>query len=564
MANWIIQGFVKEKDKTKRISEIEKILLKNRGIKTKKQREDFFHPPHPFTFSIKKLGFNLKQVKKALARISKAIEKNESIVIYGDYDADGITGTAILWETIYSICKKTMPYLPNRVEEGYGLSKKGIDNVIKQYDPDLIITVDNGITAHDAVSYAKTKGIDVIITDHHTKPKSLPWAFSIIHSILVSGSGVAWFLAREINKAVSLSKKSEGELLERLSLCAIGTITDILPLDGVNRSIVTHGIYELKNTLRPGLLALYKEGGVDKKEIDTFHVGYIIGPRINASGRISDSINSLRLLCTYSQKNAATYSADLGSINRERRKITEETLIHADSLYKKNGNIENKVIFVYHESYNQGVIGLVAGKLVEKYYRPVVVLSVGKTITKASVRSVSGFDIIKAIRKNSTYLFDYGGHPMAAGFTIETDKIEIFKDKLTQYINTNLEDTLLTKLIKVDCEINLSDVNKKLYTIVNKLKPFGSKNHEPVFVTKNLRPVKVTLIGKDSSHLKIVFKDANNIIYQAIGFGMGNRYHKLSEDKNLDCVYSLLKNEWRNTVSIEMRIKDFKVKKEDE
>ncbi|MBI2029655.1 single-stranded-DNA-specific exonuclease RecJ [Candidatus Gottesmanbacteria bacterium] len=556
MTNWIIQGKVKKNANRQRISEIENVLLNNRGIKTKKSKELFFNPPHPLSFSLKSLGFDVKFVRKAVQRILKSIKDKEKIVVFGDYDADGINGTAILWETLYSLTNQAMPYLPHRVNEGYGLSQKGIENVIKQYNPKLLITVDNGVTAKDAVEFAKNKGIDVIITDHHIIPKAKPKPFSLVHTIKLSGSGVAWYLAREILEA---NKKDNENLEEKLGLCAMGTIADILPLEGVNRSIVSYGISKLRKPQRPGLKALYRESGILAEEIDTYHIGYIIAPRINASGRISHSMDSLRLLCTKSSAQASIFALNLGQTNLDRKKITQDMVIHADNVYQKSRGKNSKLIYVYHESYNQGVIGLVAGKLVEKYYRPSIVLSVGEEISKASARSINGFNIIENIRKTSHLLIDCGGHPMAAGFTIKTVNLEKFRKEFEKLVNLGISDKILKKSVFVDCELDLSDVNSQLFESIEKFKPFGAKNSEPKFASFKLKPVVVKLIGKDGNHLKLEMENAKGERRTGVAFGAGNFYSQINKDSLIDCVYTLSQNKWNNHTSIEMKIRDIKI-----
>lgn len=546
-----ILGKIKSKDRVKRNKEIIKTLLKNRGLHGKKAENDFFNPINPLDIEIDEIGITSTQIKKAIARINSAIKNNEGIIVYGDYDADGVSATAILWETIYVYHKKIMPYLPHRVEEGYGLSIKGIDNLNLKYKPKLIITVDNGITSIEAVRYASEKGIDVIITDHHIKPKKMPKAFSVIHTTKISGSGVAWFVSREFLK--SKEKDYKTVMSERLSLASIGTVSDMLPLININRSIVYFGIEELKKSKRPGLNAIFKEAGIIKEHIEAYHLGYIIGPRINATGRISHSIDSLRILCTTSEEKAEAIATVLGDINRERQKITEEHFISAKSQVSLiNNKITNNLLIISDKTFNQGVIGLVAGKLVDEFYRPTIVISQGDMYSKASARSIDGFNIISVLRSFSNLLVDCGGHPMAAGFTIETSKIDYFNKQMITYANNKIKPNMLNKITTVDCEISFKDINRDLLKQIEKFKPLGFGNPEPRFLTKNLAATDARLVGK-GKHLKIKLTDINQRVFGSICFNQSEDYFKIKKESCFDIVYTIYKNDWNGKIELNIK-----------
>ncbi len=564
MKKWIIQSKLPSDLKKDRENQIIKLLLKNRGITNLKEKEEFFNPTHPLKIKLKEVGLDQKQIEKSVKRIVKAIKNNEFIIIYGDYDADGITATAILWETLHQVYKKVMPYLPDRVEEGYGLTETGIDKLIEKYNPKLIITVDQGISANSSVDYANSKGIDVIISDHHTLPKKLPKAVSIVHTTKISGSSVSWFLAREFTKRakdfdlttpLDLTNKIE----EKISLVAIGTVSDVLKIQGVNRSIVFYGVKYLRVTKRSGLNALFKEAGIKKEELDTYHIAYIIAPRINATGRITHALDSLRLICTTSNLKALMLAQKLGETNRERQKVTTETFLHAKSYVETylNNNKKN-LLFVSHSSYNQGIIGLVAGKLVEEYSRPAIVISVGEKISKASARSINGLDIISLIRSSSKFLINCGGHPMAAGFTIETEKISLIQKNLEELIDKNINSELLIKSIKIDCEIGFLDISNTLFQKSERFKPFGVGNREPLFVTKNVHILRSSVVGREGKHLKLILSDKNNIEFNAIAFNMGSLYPELEKQVKLDIVYKLVRNNW-NGQKLELQVKDIRI-----
>lgn len=547
--------------------DIIKILLKNRGLKTKKQIDEFLTPPDPQKLTAKDVGINPVHLKKAISRIQKAIKNKESVVVYTDYDADGITGGAILWETLYKLGSKVMPYIPHRVEEGYGLSLKGIDNIIKQFQPKLIITVDHGITAREKVKYAKSQNIDVIVTDHHVKPQKLPECL-IVHTIKLSGAGVAYFLAKELisrqlslpaipiqsGRQVQAGAFSHQTIDELLVLATVGTIADLVPLTGSNRAIVKHGLEKLNQTQNVGLTALIKDAGLEKNNIDTYSVSHILAPRLNAMGRLVHGLDALRLLCT-NKKTAAEYLAQkLGLTNKERQQLTEDTTMHALNSMPKS---QKKLIFLSHKEYNQGVIGLVAGKLTEIYYRPAIVVSRGEIYSKASARSISGFNIIKSIRFCSELLVDAGGHPMAAGFTVETSKLELLKSKLEKIAEKELNKDMLIRKLVVDMELPLEKATYNLWQEIQKFAPFGMGNYEPVFVSRGVKVSDARVIGKDKKHLKIsILCHVSGVRIDAIGFGMGELYSQLKPEKPVDIAYTIDINVWNGHKTLQLKLKD--------
>ena len=338
------------------------LLLKNRGIKTLKDKKEFFFPTHPTKLSLKELGLSKTEIRKAIARINQAKKNKEKVIVYGDYDADGICATAILWEALWEKGLDVLPYIPERFSEGYGLNIESIKK-LKASQPNLalIITVDHGIVADKKVDLAKELGIDVIITDHHQPGKIIPKALATVHTVKIGGAGVAWILAREIGTAAGLE------------LAAIGTIADQLPLMGPNRSLAKFGLEELNKTTRPGLLALFSEAALKPGGIGPYEVGFIIAPRINATGRLTHGLTSLRLLCTKDRMRARLLAEEIGRINSQRQKIVEEVVAHARKKLKDGPGQE--IIILEHKSYHQGVIGLAAAKLVEEFYRPAIVIS---------------------------------------------------------------------------------------------------------------------------------------------------------------------------------------------
>lgn len=546
MKKWEIKSKLKGED-------VINILLENRGINTKNERDEFLNPKLD-SVTVKTVGIDTSQLKKAVKRIKKAIKSKEQIVVFGDYDVDGICGSAILWETLYRLGVTVMPYIPHRIDEGYGLSIKGIDNVSEQIaNVSLIITVDNGIVANVAVSHASKKGIDVIITDHHVPSSTPPKAHAIIHTTLPCGAGVGYLLSREILKQV---QDDIGED-DHLELVALATIADLVPLTGANRTLTKFGLEKLRQTKRLGLLALFKEAALDAKTLGSYHVGHIIAPRLNAMGRLEYAMDSLRLLCTTNPKRAEDLAQLLGSTNKDRQELTAETVQHALSRIRNKELRIKKLLFLAHETYQQGVIGLVAGKLVEEYYRPSIVVSIGKEYSKASARSVKGFNIIEFIRSASEHLIDAGGHPMAAGFTVETKKLTLLQSRLERLAEEQLTEEALTRILRIDMEIPLNAVTEELYKAIQKLAPFGMGNPEPVFVSRDVVIDDMRLVGRDQNHVKLRVS-SEDTAFDAIAFGLAPRSSEFHIGNKLDIAYSIGLDEWNGRKKLQIKIKDIR------
>jgi len=559
---WEVLGKLKESKTQKvKVEEMVEVLLKNRGIKTQKDKKEFFNPTSPEKLNFNELGINKAEVKKAIDRIIKALKTGEKVVVYGDYDADGICATAILWEALHKLGLNVLPYIPERFSEGYGLNSESIKN-LKSQDPNLklIITVDHGIVANKKVDLAKELGIDVIITDHHQPGKTKPKSLALIHTVKIGGAAVAWVLAREITRKFRMLN-TKWPMENGLELVAIGTITDQLPLIGPNRSFVKYGLVALNDTKRVGLLALFREAGLIKvpnlvNKIGPYEVSFIIAPRLNAMGRMEHALESLRLLCTKDLKRAAALALHLSKVNLERQKVVDEVILHASSFAKKTK--WQGVIILAHETYHEGVIGLAAGKLVEEYYRPAIVISKKKGISKASARSISGFNIIEAIRGTEDLLEDAGGHLMAAGFSIKTELIGQFTRKLDEVSVPLLTEEILTKKIKADMEIDFDQINWDLYQKISEFEPTGLGNPAPTFVSKNVFIENAKVVGRDGKHLSLRLAKKTKS-FKAIAFGMGGIYPTLSYDKPVDVVYSVEEDTWNGKGNIQLRIKDIKI-----
>lgn len=556
---WEIKATITAKSQKDRLDQIIKTILKNRQLTTQKDIKNFLYPPDPRTFTPKAVGIDPKALAKALQRISKAVENQESIVIYGDYDADGICATAIMWETLHAASTTVYPFIPDRKLHGYGLSIKGIQDILnnpkfsaQDSPPSLIITVDNGIVAQEAAEFAKEQGIDLIISDHHLPAKTVPKALAIIHTTELAGSGVAWVFAKEIATKLAIGN-SPLLISSTLDLATIGTVADLVPLKDHNRALVKWGFEQLQKTTRAGLQAIFHETAVKPEDLTTYHINFIIAPRLNAMGRLEHGLDSLRLLCTRNPNRAIKLAQTLGDTNLTRQELTQQLLEKALAAI---GTPQDKLIIIDHQDFHEGVIGLVAGKIVETHYRPAIVIGRGETISKASARSVAGVNIIELIRKNEHLLVNAGGHPMAAGFTIETAKIEAFKQLTITISNQTITDESLKPLLTIDAAIKPEDISWGLFNELEKLKPFGMGNPTPVFALQSIKPLEVTTVGADGKHLKIILPSPikQQSTLPALWFNHGERAEQLTGTINL--TFTLEENHWNGKRDLQLKIRD--------
>lgn len=428
------------------------------------------------------------------------------------------------------------------------MSLKGIDLVLQKYpDTKIIITVDNGIVANDAVEYANSKNLEVIITDHHAPGESLPQAFAIVHSVKICGAAVGWFFAQHI------TNKDRLENNEHLSLVALATVADVMKLTEFNRSLLIFGLKMLRKTKRPGLIELLKLAGIEQEKIGVYELGHVIGPRLNAMGRIEHAMDSLRFLCTNNLPKAKELANKLQITNKERQQLTFDSLNHAKNIV---GEGKKKLIIISDKSYQPGVIGLISGRLTEEYYRPSIVISKGEEFCKGSARSVAGFNIIEFIREFSNLLEDHGGHPMAAGFTVKTKNLNKLKEVLEEKAEKEIDDKLLVRKLKIDCELPVEFINDSLFTEINKLSPFGYGNPDPAFLAKNLKIENLRTVGKDQNHLKLAIINQDFAIrFDGILFGYDKNLN-LKIGDTIDIVYSISMNEWNGNRNLELKLKD--------
>ncbi len=508
-------------------------LLDNRNIKSKKEIEDFINPQKPNDITIEQLGISKSIIQKITKRLEKAKKNKEKIVIFGDYDADGVCSTAILWEAMYKQGYDVMPFIPDRFEDGYGFKLTSFENKKLQItNYSLVICVDNGIVAYEGIKKAKEMGIDIIVVDHHTKGNQKLDTSYVLHSTAVCGSALSWFLARELGEK------------NGLDLVALGTIADQMPLVEINRSLVKFGLPELTKTKRIGLQKLFKDSKIEN--VGVYEVGYVIAPRINAMGRLAEATDSLRFLCTKDPKRANDLNETLNKTNVERQKVVEDVLTQV----LKQVQEKDKVVVISGD-YHEGVIGLASGKVTEKYYKPSIVLSIGEIVSKASARSISGFNIIEAIKETGLIL-EGGGHPMAAGFSIKTAKIEEFRLKINEISQVKLSDEILERKLKIDLEIGFESVSKELINKLKSFEPTGQGNYSPVFMSTKVLIKEVKPVGQEGKHLKLKLSQ-NGIVFDAIWFNS----HFIPKEK-VDTAFSIEENVWNSKTSIQLKIKDIK------
>ena len=526
-------------------SDLRKILLKNRKVKNE---QAFLHP---HLHELPKIGKQFPQIEIAVERIQKAIKNNELVYIYGDFDVDGITGTAILWETLDLLGAKVMPYGPHRETEGYGLHNEALEKFSKE-GAKVVISVDCGITAVDQAKLAKKLGIDLIITDHHELPEKLPKPYALLHTTDLAGSGVAFRLAEALLE--SANSDNEEQYFKNLELATIGTVADMVPLVKSNRIIVKNGLPLLSKSNRLGLKSLYEEASLPKN-IGTGQIGFVIAPRLNAMGRMEHALDSLRLLLTRKESRARDLAIKLSSINEQRQQATADAVNHAKKRVEKEYS-GAKILIVEHDGYQQGVVGLVAGKLVEQYYRPSLVISVNRDLSKGSARSIANFHITNALGAGKKYLEAYGGHPMAAGFSIKSENIDKFREKMVKHAEKELSEKDLIPTLKIDTRLGHNGINNGTMEVVREFEPFGIGNPEPTFLTENLEVLDARTVGSEGKHLKLVLRGEEQLTLDAIWFS----YKKEKPEKGslIDVVHNLDENVWQGQKRLQLKIKDFR------
>jgi single-stranded-DNA-specific exonuclease len=537
---------------------IAKILF-HRGIHTKEEARRFFKPD----WSDLNDPFLMKDMGVAVDRIVRALERKERILIYGDYDVDGITSVSLLYLFLTKHGGNVGFYIPDRLREGYGLSSAGVIQAAKE-GATLLITVDCGITAVEEIQHARKLGMEVIVSDHHEQGKELPEAFAILNPKRndcpypfkeLAGVGVAFKLAQALCRRIEINEEDYRELID---LVALGSAADIVPLIHENRTLVKLGMERLNRLDRIGIRALAETSGLLGKPIGTGQVVFILAPRINAVGRLGNAERAVRLLITEAESQAKEIAQILESENRNRKNLDDETFQETKALIEKNAQFpEARTIVLAKDGWHPGVIGIVASRIVEQFCRPTVMIALDGDLGKGSARSISNFDIYSALKGCEDLLLSYGGHRHAAGLMIKQDQIERFTERFEQIAAQNIHEEDLTHKIWVDAEIMLPEITDKFVRLMNLFAPFGPQNMRPVLLSRNLNVVgSPRVVGKN--HLKFKVRQGGEV-YDAIGFDLGDLMYRLSPgDGKLDMVFVVEENYWNDETRIQLRVKDLR------
>jgi len=533
-------------------------LLLQRGIETYEAARNFFRP------SLADLHdpFLMKDMDKAVARIEQAITNDENILIYGDYDVDGTTSVALLSSYLKGYYPNVATYIPDRYDEGYGISYKGID-FAEDNGFSLIIALDCGIKAIEKVAYASEKNIDFIICDHHRPGPELPKAIAVLDPKRedcdypykeLCGCGVGFKLIQALGV-----KKGEtiDDLILYLDLVATAIGADIVPITGENRILAYYGLKVINSNPRTGFKAILKR--INKQTLTITDVVFVIAPRINAAGRMKHGNHAVTLLTETNMNDAIVWASEIEQFNTDRRdadkRITQEALIQISEKKEE----DRMTTVVYDETWHKGVIGIVASRLTETYYRPTLVFTKSGEKLAASARSVKGFDVYNALEGCAEFIEQFGGHKYAAGLTLLEKDYESFKAEFEKIVRDTIDPKLLNPELNIDAEINLAEITPKFYRILKQFAPFGPGNMAPVFMTQNLIDIgKGKRVGEDKSHLRLVVKQGNSTQITCIGFGLGDKHDLTCEGEPFKAAYVIDENEWQGTVSLQLLLKDIK------
>ncbi len=548
------------------IDSILAVLLAQRGIKDFEGAKAFFRP----TYEHLHPPFLMKDMKRAIDRINHAIRNREKIMVYGDYDVDGTTAVAM----VYSFLKKQYPhvdyYIPDRYTEGYGVSYKGIDTAVTG-GVKLIISLDCGTKAVDKINYAHTKGIDFIVCDHHYPGATLPSAFAILNPKRadcsypykeLSGCGVGFKMLQAFAQA---NKIPPEEVYAYVDLVAVSIASDIVPMNDENRVLAALGIQKLNENPALGLKSIVKISGLDGMPRQVDDIVFKIGPRINAAGRMKSGKHAVELLISDEEKVARDFGVEIDRFNTDRKNIDSDITCQALRMLAADPEQEyRKTTVLYNPSWHKGVVGIVASRLTETYYRPTVVLTESNGIATGSARSVDGFDLYKAIDACSDLLENFGGHMYAAGVTLKVENVAAFSRKFEEVVAEAITEDLLIPNIHIDAEIDFMDIYPKFVRILRQFQPFGPQNMSPVFLTRSVVDTGgARIVGKCGEHLKLDLRQTINpeIVFPAIGFQLGEHYQAIRSGIPFDVCYSIEENTFKGETKIQLQIKDIKISK---
>ncbi|MFI3226413.1 MAG: single-stranded-DNA-specific exonuclease RecJ [Clostridia bacterium] len=558
---WIIASeelYIDELSQKVKISKIATKVLVSRGYNSSHKINDFIASKHADLID----SYLLKDMEKAVSVIKESLANDEKIMIYGDYDVDGVTSTALLTHYFKKQGANIDFYIPNRANEGYGLNMKAIDT-IKDMGVDLLITVDSGITAVDEVAYLKELGIKVVITDHHSCKEIIPLADAIVNHKQedckypfkeLAGVGVAFKLVCALDGDTDKMMDLYGDIV------AIGTIADVMPIVGENRAIVARGIELLNRTEKIGLYSLMQEIGVN--DISSTGVSFRIAPRINAAGRMGLATDAVKLLLTDSETYAKQAAYELCVQNAERQKEEQDILNGVlETIESKINLTSEKIIIIWGDNWHHGVVGIVSSRIIEKYNLPVIIFSIEDGMAKGSGRSIKGFNLFDALVTQNDLLVKYGGHELAAGMTLKVEDLHEFKRNMLEIAEQKIDDEMLIPELKIDCKLDFSDIDIEAVYGLDVLEPYGMKNAQPVFCTEDVIIKTITPLSSDK-HLKIIFESQGKT-HVGMLFSMSSKELCFSQGDKVCIAYSLSINEFRGTKTVQMIIKDICPSKKD-
>jgi single-stranded-DNA-specific exonuclease len=558
-------GLIKKLADELKISPTLAQLLVNRNIDSYEKARAFFRPDmndlhDPFLMD----GMDL-----AVERIARAIANKETFLVYGDYDVDGTNGTALLWSFLRSVGANVSYLIPDRIKDGYGLSQRGIE-IAKERGATVLITVDCGITAIEQVNAARAANIDVIICDHHEPGDTLPRAYAVLDPIkpgcrypfkALSGCGVAFKLVQALLSSdrlqSSLGQNADELLRSYLDLVTLATTADIVPLTDENRVLVKLGLEIINSNPRPGIRALIDTSGTKPGRISAGQIVFILAPRINAVGRLGDAMRAVELLTCESYDEALSLARVFEEENRARKKLDEEAFLEAQQIVEEFLDVDaDSAIVLHQESWHPGVIGIVASRLVERYYRPTIMLTTVDGVVKGSARSISGFDIHQALKRCEDKLLQFGGHKYAAGLSVDPDRVEEFKEAFNAVARELLTDELLTPRIHIEAEMDLDELTPKFVGVLNRFAPHGPGNMRPVFAARNVElngPPRI--VG--NNHLRFKVRK-NGRVFDAIGFNLGGLMERFQGRNTVDIAFSIDEGEYAGEPVPQLKIRDIK------
>ncbi|HPD95915.1 MAG: single-stranded-DNA-specific exonuclease RecJ [Bacteroidales bacterium] len=547
------------------ISSVLASLLTQRGITFYDQAKRFFRPSLDDLYN----PFLMKDMENAVDRIEQAIRKGEAILFYGDYDVDGTTAVALMYSFFRNRYSKVGYYIPDRYNEGYGISQKGIDFAFDN-GYTLIVALDCGIKAIEKVRYAAMRNIDFIICDHHLPGEQIPEAVAVLDPKRLdcpypfkelSGCGVGFKLLQGYCRKAGVSPDN---LYEYIDLLAVSIASDIVPIIDENRVLTYFGLEKLNNNPSTGLKTIIKIAGIDKHKIGVDDIVFRIGPRINAAGRMESGKTAVDLLCAPDDSVAYEVGSLIDSCNNDRKNVDRHITHEALRMIASDPRLQHSNSTVlFNPQWHKGVVGIVASRLIETYYRPTVVLTQSGDLATGSARSVPGYDLYQAVEACSDLLENFGGHMYAAGLTLKVQNVDMFKQRFEEYVSNTITSDMLTPQVDIDAKIKLSDITENFYSILKQFEPFGPGNMAPVFVADNIHDNgESRLVGGEKEHVKLsVIEEGNPLVYPGIAFQMAEHYRELHSGKAFSMCFSLYENVYRGVKTIQLRVKDVKFPK---